>query len=157
MSEHETVRELLSLAIAGALDASDEQRVQQHLRGCGTCAAEFELLQGVANALRRLPTPQASASLVERTRARVEWQLAAEAENRWNRRVLVFLILFAWTLVLASWPVVRLLSSGLLGWFEPGFGRTWLSLAGYTALLWLTGGVAAATLAFRRRWERRIA
>jgi anti-sigma factor RsiW len=157
MSEHEAIRELLSLAVSGALDAADEQRVGQHLRECGSCATEFELLQGVANALRRLPTPQASASLVERARARVEWQLAAEAENRWNHRVLVFLILFAWTLVLATWPVVRLLSSGLLGWFEPGFGRTWLSLAGYTALLWLTGGVAAATLALRHRRERRTA
>lgn len=157
MSEHEAIRELLSLAVSGALDAADEQPVGQHLRECGSCAAEFELLQGVANALRRLPTPQASASLVERTRARVAWQLAAEAENRWNYRVLVFLILFAWTLILATWPVVHLLSSGLLGWLEPGFGRTWLSLAGYTALLWLTGGVAAATLALRHRRERRTA
>ncbi len=157
MSEHEAFRQLLSLAAAGALDAADEQRVGQHLRECGSCAAEFEQVQGVANALRRLPTPQVSASLVERTRARVEWHHVAEAENRWNRRVLVFLILFAWTLVLATWPVVRLLSSGLLGWFEPGFGRTWLSLAGYTALLWLTGGVAAGTLALRRRRERRLA
>jgi predicted anti-sigma-YlaC factor YlaD len=157
MSEHEAIRELLALAAAGALDAADEQRVERHLRGCAACTAEFEQLQGLANSLRRLPTPQAPASLVERTRARVEWRLAEEAENRWNYSVLVFLILFAWTLTLASWPVVRLMSSGLLGWFDPGFGRTWLSLAVYTALLWLTGGVAAATLALRRRRERRIA
>jgi len=157
MSEHETIRELLSLAAAGALDAADEQRVGRHLRGCAACTAEFEQLQGLANSLRRLPTPQPPAPLLERTRARVEWRLAEEAENRWNHRVLVFLILFAWTLTLASWPVVRLMSSGLLGWFDPGFGRTWLSLAVYTALLWLTGGVAAATLALRRRRERRIA
>ena len=157
MSEHEAIRELLSLAAAGALDAADEQRIARHLRECGSCAAEFEQFQGLANSLRRLPTPQAPASLVERTRVRMEWQLAEEAENRWNYRVLVFLILFAWTLVLATWPVVRLLSNGMLGWFEPGFGRTWLSLAGYTGLLWITGGVAAGTLALRRRRERRIA
>jgi predicted anti-sigma-YlaC factor YlaD len=157
MTEHEAIRELLSLAAAGALDAADEQRIGRHLRECGSCAAEFEQLQGLANSLRRLPTPQAPASLVERTRVRMEWQLAEEAENRWNYRVLVFLILFAWTLVLATWPVVRLLSNGMLGWFQPGFGRTWLSLAGYTVMLWVTGGVAAATLALRRRRERRIA
>ena len=157
MSEHDAMREHLSLAAAGALDAAEEQRLARHLRECSECAKELEGWQFLAGELRRLPTPQAPAALVERVRAQLAWQLAAEAERRWNARMMIFLVMFAWTVTLASWPVVRLLTSGLAGWLDPSFGHTWIGLAGYTALVWLTGGVAAATLALRRRRERRMA
>jgi anti-sigma factor RsiW len=157
MSEHDVIREYLSLAAAGALDAAEEQRLARHLRECSECAKEFEGWQFLAGELRRLPTPQAPAALVERVRAQVAWQLAEEKQRRSNAWLMIFLVLFAWTLTLASWPVVRLLTSGLIGWFDPSFGHTWIDLAGYTALVWLTGGVAAATLAVRRRRERRMA
>ncbi len=155
MSDHDQIRELLAMAAAGALDPDEQQRVDRHARECAACAAELDDWQLLAGGLRRLPTPQPSPALVEHTRARAEWQLAAQAEHRWNQGVLIFLVLFGWTLVLASWPIVRLLSGGLLGWLEPGFGRTWIGLAGYTALLWLTGGVAAVFLGLRHRSERR--
>jgi len=155
MSDHDKIRELLPMAAAGALDPEEQQRVDGHVRECAACAAELDDWQLLAGGLRRLPTPQPSSALIERTRARAEWQLATQAEHRWDQRMLIFLVLFGWTVAVASWPVVRLLSGGLLGWLEPGFGRTWIGLAGYTALLWLTGGIAAAMLALRHRRERR--
>jgi anti-sigma factor RsiW len=157
MNEHAEIRELLSLAAAGALRREEEERVARHIHECAECTAEFENWQSLAAGLRRLPTPQPPAGLVERTRARTAWQLAAEGEQRWNHGVLIFLVLFGWTLTLASWPVVRLVSGGLLGWLDPGFEHTWIGLVGYTALVWVTGGVAAAMLALRRRRERRLA
>jgi anti-sigma factor RsiW len=155
MSEHNLFREMFPLGVAGGLDPADEQRLERHLAACADCSAEFERWRDLAGALRRLPTPQVAAGLIERTRAKVEAQFAAESERRWNRGVLIFLVMFAWTLTLASWPVARLLSGGLLAWLDPAFGRTWLGLAGYTAMVWVSGAVAAATLALRRRLERR--
>lgn len=157
MSEHETIRELLSLAAAGALDGAEEQRVTRHVSECAECTAELKGWQMLTGGLRRLPTPQAPAALIERVRTQVAWQLAGEGERRWNRQVMIFLVLFAWTVTLVSWPIVRLLTGGLMGWLEPGFGHTWIGLATYTALAWLTGGIAAATLAVRHRRERRMA
>ncbi len=157
MSEHEAIRELLVLAVAGALDADEQRRVEQHLAGCAACAAELDAWHDLTGALKRLPTPQPPAALVERTRARAEWQLAAAAERRWNHTVLVFLVLFAWTVTLVSWPIVRLVSGGMLGWLDVRMNQTWVSLAGYTALGWLTVGVAALMLGLRHRSARRAA
>lgn len=157
MSEHDSIRELLALAVAGALEPKEQERVERHARECAACAAELDDWQLLASGLKRLPTPQPPAALIERTRAQAELQIVAEAENRWNRRVIAFVILFAWTLTLASWPVVRLLSGNLLGWFDPAFGRAWIGFAGLTALGWLGGGIAAAMLAVQQRRERRTA
>ena len=156
MSEHDEIRDLLSMAAAGALDQEEEQRVAQHLRTCSDCTAELDTWQSLTAGLRRLATPQPSAGLVERTRASAAFQLAAEGERRWNQGVILFVILFAWTLTSATWPVVRLISGGVMDWLQPGFGHTWMGLVGYTAMVWLTGGVAAGTLAMRRRRERRL-
>jgi anti-sigma factor RsiW len=156
MSEHDEIRDLLSLAAAGALDQEEEQRVAQHLRTCSTCATELDNWQSLTSGLRRLATPQPSAGLIERTRAAAAWQFAAEGERRWNQGVILFVVLFAWTLTLATWPLVRLVTGGVMDWLQPGFGHTWTGLVGYTAMVWLTGGIAAGTLAVRRRRERSL-
>ena len=157
MTTHDEIRELLALAAAGALNSDEELELARHLRECTACTAELESWQSLAGSLRRLPTPQPPTGLIERVRAQVEWQFAAEAEQRWNHGVLAFVVLFAWTITLAGWPIFRLLTGDLFGWLSPGFGHTWLGLVGYTVMAWLTGGVAAATLAFTRRRERRMA
>lgn len=155
MSEHDVIRDLLALAAAGALDSAEQQRVEHHLAGCGSCAAELDLWRGLAGSLRRLPTPQAPAELVERTRTRVEAQLAAEAERRWDQAVMAFLVLFAWTVTLASWPIVRLFSSGVASWLDVGATQIWYGLVVYTLIAWLSGGVAAVMLGLRHRAARR--
>ena len=157
MSDHEKICEILPLAASGALDASDEQRVAQHVAACPACAAALDGWRELARGLERLPTPLAPAAMVERARLAVNAHLAAEAERRWNRKVLAFLILFAWTITLAGWPVFRLVAQGVAGWLDPSFDRTWLALVTYTVITWMTAGVAAALLALRRRHERRLA
>jgi hypothetical protein len=80
-----------------------------------------------------------------------------EREQAWNRRVMISLVLFAWALTLTSWPIVRLVSGGLLSLLDPRLNQSWLGFAGFTSLVWLTGGIAAALLARHQRSERSLA
>ncbi len=157
MNEHESIRELLALAAAGALEENDQRELDQHLATCSACSAELDTWHGLAASLKRLPTPQAPALLVERTRSRVALEMAAMAERRSSHLVMAFLVLFSWTVTLVTWPIVRLLTGGILSWFDLSFNQTWFGLAAYTALGWLTAGVAGAVLGLRRRREGRFA
>jgi len=157
MSDHEEIRRLLALAAAGALDAAEEQRVLDHSRSCDECAKELESWQLVAAGLRRLPTPQPSAALIQRTRALAEARLEEEAEARWQRSVMVFVVTFAWVLTIVSWPLVRLVSGGLLDLLDPHLNQSWISFVCLATLVWLTGGTATVLLALNQRRERRLA
>jgi anti-sigma factor RsiW len=157
MGAHDEIRELLGLAAAGALSGTEEQRVASHVASCAACASELEDWRMLAGGLRRLPTPQPRAAIVERARARAQMVFAEEEESRSNGRVMVLLVCFAWIVTLASWPIFRMVSSGLLVWFDPRFNQTWLVFAGFTGLLWATGGLAAVMLARHRQQERRLA
>lgn len=154
---HETLRGWLSLAVAGALEPHEQAELDRHLTACAECAAEMERWRALAGGLKRLPTPQPSPMLVERVRARIEAAAAAQAEKRWNRGALVFLVLFSWTLTLAGWPIVRLASQGVASWLDVRFATAWTSLIAYTALGWLTAGIAAGVLTWQKRRERREA
>ena len=157
MSEHEKIRELLALAAAGALGAAEEELVALHLRSCDACSRHMESWQSIARDLRRLPTPQPTAALLQRARLLAEQKLAEEAEYRWQRGVMIFVLAFAWVLTIVSWPLVRLLTGGLLSLLDPQLNRTWVSFAGFTAFVWLAGGTAAVLLSLRQRRERRMA
>jgi hypothetical protein len=157
MSEHDEVRELMSLAAAGALDSAEEERVMRHIRSCALCSSALEDWRLIVGGLRRLPTPQPSRGVVERARAMAEIKLGEEAEHRWNRNVMIFLVAFAWVLTLLSWPVVRLASEGLQGFLDPRFNQAWIGFAALTTLGWLGGGTAAILLSVRQRRERRLA
>ncbi len=157
MSEHEKIRELLALAAAGALTNAEEEKVAQHIGSCDACSEELSSWQSLAGNLRRLPTPQPSAALVQRTMALAEARLAEEAEYRWHRGVMIVVVTFAWVITIASWPLVRLATGGLLSLLDPRLNQTWLSFAGFTALVWLGGGTAAVLLSLRQRRERRLA
>ncbi len=130
MSEHDAIRELLALAAA--------DRVLGH-------------------GLRRLPTPQAPAMLVERTRQQIQLQLAAAAEHATNPWLLGFLVLLSWTLTIASWPIVRLVTQGMTSWLDLGFRGAWMNLVIYTLVGWAVGGAVALALALRRASARRTA
>lgn len=157
MTEHDEIRNLLPLAAAGALDADEVDRIEHHARSCATCAAELDDWQLLAGGLRRLPTPQPSPAVVERARVRAEIRFAEEAEHRSHRTVLIFLTLFAWAITVVSWPVVHLLTGGLMGWFSPRFSQGWLGFAAFSTLAWAAGGAAALLLAFHQRRERSTA
>jgi anti-sigma factor RsiW len=157
MTDHNKIRQLLALAAAEALDVKESELVMQHLRECAECSAELEQWQQLASGLRQLPTPQPSADLVQRTCARTEAWLAEEREHVWNVRVMISLVVFAWALTLTSWPIVRFASGGLLSLFDPRLNQSWLGFAGFTSLVWLTGGIAAVLLSLHQRRERRLA
>ena len=157
MSEHDKIRELLTLAAADALTSAEEKQVAEHVRSCIDCSDELEAWRQTASELRRLPTPQPSSWLVQATLARAEAKLTEQAENDWNRHVIIFVVALAWLLTIASWPVFHFVSGRFGSLFEPEFSPTWISFVTFTALGWLAGGVAAVTLALRRRGERRLA
>jgi predicted anti-sigma-YlaC factor YlaD len=157
MNNHEAIRKLLALLSAGALDEREEQRVTLHLRTCAECSAEFDRWNLLTGGLRGIPTPQPSPLLVQRARARAEARISEEAEYRWSRSVMAFLLLFAWVLTLLSWPLVRLVSGGLLGLLDPRLNQSWLGFAGFTTMVWVAGGAAAILLSLHQRRERRLA
>jgi anti-sigma factor RsiW len=157
MNEHDKIRELLALAAAGALTNAEEKQVAEHLRSCVACSSELEAWRSIATDLCRLPTPQPSARLVQTTLARAEAKLAEQAEHDWNRRVMIFVVAFAWLLTVASWPVFRFVSGDFRSLLGPQFGHTWINFAVFSALGWLGGGIAAVMLALRQRREGRLA
>jgi hypothetical protein len=172
MSEHDKIRELLALAAADALTSAEERQVAEHVRSCIACSNELEAWRPIASELRRLPTPQPSSWLVQATLARAEAKLAEQAEQDWNRRVMIVVVAFAWLLTIAGWLVFRVVSGRFGSLLEPQFGhtqfshtqvgqtqlgQTWIGFAAFTALGWLAGGVAAVMLAIRQRGERRLA
>jgi len=157
MSEHDKIRELLALAAAGAVTAAEEKQVAEHVRSCVSCSNELDTWRPIATELRRLPTPQPSSWLLQTTLARAEAKLTEQAERDWNRRVMIFVVAFAWLLTIASWPVFHFVSGRFGSLLEPQFSPTWISFTAFTALGWLAGGVAAVMLAVRHRGERRLA
>jgi len=151
MTEHEAVRELLALAAASALNAGEQRRVEDHARACPACARQLEAWRALSGALRRLPTPVVPAELVARTCTRVLAESAAAAERRWDDAVLVFLSLFAWTVGVATWAIVRLMNNGLLAVLDARFMQPMVWLTASSVLAWLTAGVVAVLVGHRRR------
>jgi anti-sigma factor RsiW len=157
MSEHDKIRELLALSATDALTRAEEERVASHLRSCADCAAELDGWRSIAASLRRLPTPQPSAQLVQVTMARAEAKLAEQDEHQWNRKIMIFVVAFAWLLTGVTWIGFRLVSGSVLRFLVPQLNHPWTSFAEFTALVWIAGGVAAVALALRQRRERRLA
>jgi anti-sigma factor RsiW len=157
MSDHQKIQDMLSLAAAGALEQTEEELLLNHLRGCDQCAAEAETWRLLAGGLRRLPTPQPRAIVVERARAQAQIRLFEEFEHRWNQTVIMGLIFFAWVLTLVSWPVFRFVTGGLIGLLDPSFHHLWITFALFTATVWTAGVAAAVVLSVKHRGERRLA
>jgi predicted anti-sigma-YlaC factor YlaD len=156
MSEHDAIRELLPLAAGGALDAQEQRRIEEHARECAACRRELEIWAGYAQGLQHLPQPPLPAQLMERTRARVFQERATAADRRWDELMLAALALFAWTVGLTFWFVLRIFTGGalvILGTNLVRFG-TWSAIS--TVLVWLTAAVAVLALGKRRRELRRV-
>jgi anti-sigma factor RsiW len=151
MTEHESVRELLALAAAGVLTVEEQRRVEDHARACEACNRQLQAWRALSGELRRLPTPVVPPELVARTRARLFQELAAAAERRWDDAVLVFLSLFAWTVGVATWAIVRVINNGLLAVLDARFMQPMVWLTASSVLAWLTAGVVAVLVGHRRR------
>jgi len=156
-NEHEHIREQMPQATAGALDANEERELSGHLAECQDCSVEFEQWRELGAGLRRMPTPQAPSAMVERVRASLMAQVLAHAEQRSNRRMMAWLVLFAWTTTLATWPILRLISRGAETWLNVSFVHTYHILIGFTVLSWAAAAIAAGVVGARHRLERRLA
>src|SRR3989442_13061776 len=84
-------------------------------------------------------------------------RLAAGRDRRLNAWLMGFLVLFSWTLVLVTWPVVRMVSTGALSSLDLSFQRTWTGLAGNTLMGWVVGGIAALIIGLPHATARRAA
>ena len=157
MNDHDKIRALLPLAAADVLEPGEETQLLDHLRTCDSCGVELEKWKLLAGGLRRLPTPQPRSIVVERARAQAQIRLTEEIEHRWNRTVIIGLLVFAWILTLLSWPLVRLFTGGVLGMLDPRFNHAWVVFGVFTATVWLAGGAAAVLLSMQQRRERRLA
>ena len=157
MNGHERFRELLPLAAAEALDAGERRALERHLAECAACAAEFEEWRALGAGLKRLPTPMAPQTLVERTRLQLEGHLAAEAARRLNPWLVGFAVLLSWTFAVGTWMVFKFLTAGVLSWLDPASRQIWLGLTVYTLAGWAVGGVAAISVGWRRSAARRAA
>ncbi len=156
MSAHESIRELLPLAACGALDALEQRRLEEHARECAACRRELETWNAYAQALRQIPQPALPAQLMERTRARLWQEQAAAAGRRWDEFMLGALALFAWTVGLTVWFVLRILTGGTLVVMGANLVRFGTWSAASTVMVWLTAAVAALALGKRRHELRRV-
>ena len=157
MTEHDKIRELMPLAVAGALDVGEEARLAAHLGLCQDCAANLGSWQQIQSDLRRIPTPQVSGGIVERTIALAQDRFAQESDRRTERRIVALVLVFSWAFVAVSWPLAQLLAHGWQSLLGFGFEQGWKNFAVFTAICWLAGAVAAVLLAVRREHERRLA
>ena len=153
MSAH--VSELLALWAAGALDASESERVAAHLRECAACAARAEEWGRLAEGLRRLPRPRPAPGLVARTHEAVAALLAERAEQAWNRAALAFVVGLAWTLAIFGWIVFDLVAGELALRLARPVGSLAAWYAAYLLAGWLAAGAAAVLLGRRVQEEGR--
>jgi len=155
MNEHQSMRDLMALAAAAALPAPEQRRLDEHVRICPDCRRDLETWSAYAQGLRRLPQPAVPAQLMERTRARILQERAAAADRRWNDLMLGALALFAWTVGLSFWFLLRIFTGGALVIMGANLLRlgTWSAIS--TVVVWLTAAAAALTVGKRRRELRR--
>ena len=155
--EHNEIRDLLTLAAAGALSGEEQKQVEEHLRQCGECQAEFAAWSGLTGALQQMPTPQAPMGLVERTRRELEKQAALGAERRQQRWLFFWLTVLAWATTLLTWPLFKLFGSRVgefadLSSTHITTGGAWIS---YILLTWTISILVAGLLGRRRMQEER--
>ena len=152
MDEHAVVRDQLTLAAAGALDAAGQRQVEEHLRHCAACRAEFEAWSRLGGAMEALPTPQAPPGLLDRTLRQLEVRASARAERRHSRALLVWVTVLGWAGTLITWPLFQWLG-GVLDLPSQNVTEAWI---GYIVVSWMMSVVAAGLLAQRRRGERTV-
>jgi predicted anti-sigma-YlaC factor YlaD len=149
MDEHVEIRELLTLAAAGALDDAEQRRVQDHLRHCQGCRAELAQWQQLTGALQESPTPEAPLGLVERTRRQMANKAAGRAEQRYRQNLLVWLTVLAWINTLMSWVGFRWMGERVALALGVSFTVLTVAWISYTLTAWLATALAAALLGRR--------
>ena len=152
MKEHNAIRELLGLAAAGILDPEEQQRIQDHLLQCDACREDFNDWMLLTDALRALPTPQASPELLLRTRRLVHAHQLLVANNRGNLLLPCLLLAFSWISLLLNYRLMRLITISLAKWIDISTAAFWIT---YIGVSWFAAAFAAGFLGRHLRQEEK--
>ena len=153
MTEHETVRAMLALSAAGALEPKEQHRVDEHARECDQCRKDLETWSAYSQSLRKLPQPSSPPGMAQRTQALILQHHAETVDRRRHEWFLAALAIFGWGSGWACWMLVRAIVGGSLYLFGVNLlnGLTWsvmsMAITGITA--------ATAALMLRGRHEKR--
>jgi hypothetical protein len=156
MNLHESIRELLPLAAAGALEPAEERRVREHVRECPACAADLETLLALGDGLRHLPSVAPSAELLARTQALVTAEMTSRAEGRMADILMGVTALLGWTVTFTAWVAWRLITSGGPALMNSNWINVAVWLGGSTVFAWMTAGAAVLMLGRHGRLGRSV-
>lgn len=153
-NEHSAIRDLLTLAAAGALDSAEQSRVEEHLLHCEACRAEFRGLGRITKALQEQAMPQMPPGLLQQTRRLLELRAQHHKERRQNHMMFGVLALLGWVTTLLNWPLLRWAEAPLTSWFNISSTQlTWLWTA-YIIAAWVGTILAAALLGQKQHRQR---
>jgi hypothetical protein len=152
MNQHNKVNRLLNLSAAGALDENEQKQVQDHIVQCDSCRTELSDWVLLADALKRLPTPQAPAALIFRMHRLLDLRMACQRESRWNWAILSFLVLFSWMVAVLNWFFMQLFDIPLARWLD--VSSTTVRVA-YIGMTWLATALAAGLIARHMQQKER--
>jgi predicted anti-sigma-YlaC factor YlaD len=152
MSEHDSVREMLALAVAAAVSPEDLRRIEQHAQECDLCRQDLEMWARYAQGLRKLAQPTVPEGLVQRTQARL-LRNAAGRRERHKKLFLLALAVFGWLLGWSLWCLLRMVVGGNLNVLGANLasGLTWSLIS--TVVVWMTAATSALMLARRREMK----
>jgi hypothetical protein len=153
---HESVRDQLPLAAAGALAQAELRAVLDHTARCESCRRELEVWGSYAKGLRQLPQPTMPAHLLQRTQMRVLQEQEKSLERRHYSLMLGALVVLSWSTSFAAWFVTRSLVGVTLEVFGINLvgAGPWILLS--SILTWVTAGSAAVVLVNRRHARRSL-
>lgn len=156
MNSHDEIRALLALASARALDATEQAKMEAHVRECAGCAAELASMRAIAAALGGLPAPQPSLGLAARTRLRVAAEMAASARRRHYHLLITLLICFGWIITMLTLLAGRYFADDLAYFFHLSYAQFVIGFIGYTLFASLATAAFAGLIGPRLQAARRM-
>ena len=156
MTDHNQIRSLLPLQVAGGISREEQTRINDHLRECSDCRRELASLRSLAADLKSIPEPQPSFGLAQRTRARIVAEMAAKAERRQQQRFLASIVGFAWIVTALTFVIGRLLVGDVAAWLGISASTCMTVFISYTILAGTASVAFSGLVARRHRDERRL-
>jgi predicted anti-sigma-YlaC factor YlaD len=156
MTDHNQIRSLLPLQVAGGINREEQTWIDDHLRECSDCRSELASLRSLAADLKSIPEPQPSFGLAQRTRARIAAEMAAKAERRQQQRFLASIIGFAWIVTVLTFVIGRFLITDVALWVGISPETCMRVFISYTIFAGTASVAFSGLLARRHRDERRL-
>jgi anti-sigma factor RsiW len=108
MKNHNELKELLSLAAAGALGEDEAVEVSRHVGQCAVCKEALEQWETLARACTALPAVAVPVWLSQKTLIRVRQRRQMAEEHRRENFVFAGLAAFSWIMSVVSCYVIHL-------------------------------------------------